>query len=143
MKLQNRTFSQWASQANAVAVWRKRLAKNLKPLNGLASLLTFDKGILTPPGKDKTKTMVLHYIGGATDDKTLAKHVKRIAKVLGIGDLDTTYASEPTYTLQIKRLELKVKLVGIKLAVDVTADAAPAPDALTALDNAAPLAPAA
>lgn len=106
-------------------------------------MLTFDKGILTPPGKDKTKTMVLHYIGGATDDKTLAKHVKRIAKVLGIGDLDTTYASEPTYTLQIKRLELKVKLVGIKLAVDVTADAAPAPDALTALDNAAPLAPAA
>jgi len=130
MKLQGLTINQWASKANAVAVWRKRLAKNLKPLNGLASLLTFQKGILTPPAKDKTKTLVLEYIGGATDEKTLLKHVRRIAKVLGVGDLETTYATDPTYTLQIKRLQLRVKLTGIKVAAPVQlANVPPVPTA--------------
>jgi len=116
MKCNDKTFRQWFSQANAVATWRKKLWKNTqKTLGKLGTLLTINEAAFKPPKKGITKQITLTYIGGATDGKTLLKHIKRIGTVLEIEGLIDTYTREPTYTLTLGRLELKVKLQGFKL----------------------------
>jgi hypothetical protein len=113
MKINGQTIRQWASRSNAVTVWRKRLATNTqKNLGRLGALITLTAAALTPPSKGRIKTLVVNYIGGATDEKTLLKHIKRIAKVLEIGDLEETITTNPTYTVQLQRLEVKLKFEG-------------------------------
>lgn len=121
MKCKNETFRQWFSKANAIATWRKRLWRNTQSTFGkLGPILTIHEDAFTPPVKDLVKEITLIYIGDAQDEKTLSKHIKRVALVLEIVDFADTHTQDPTYTLNLGRLELKVKLQGFKLETEVT-----------------------
>jgi len=106
MKINGKTLNQYASRANAVAIWRRRLTTNTKKnLYRLGSLLTMTKASLQPPKKGTVKTIKLVYIGGATDDQTLQKHLRRIQKVLCIETMDNQ-------TVRLGRLEVNVEFEG-------------------------------
>lgn len=125
MKCKNETFRQWFSKANAIATWRKRLWKNTQNTFGrLGTIMTIHEDAFTPPVKDLLKKITLTYIGNAKDEKTLLKHVKRVALLLEIVDFVDTHTQDPTYTLNLGRLELSVKLEGFKLEEQEATEAA-------------------